>query len=61
VVEKIDPRGKKYYWIAGGRQVFSKRGDTDIKAVWNSHISITPMHLDLTDYASMNLIRKWKL
>jgi 5'-nucleotidase len=61
VVEKIDPRGKKYYWIAGGRQAYSKRGDTDIKAVSNSYISITPMHLDLTDYASMNLIRKWKL
>jgi 5'-nucleotidase len=61
VVEKIDPRGKKYYWIAGGRQVFSKRGETDIKAVSNFYISITPMHLDLTDYASMDLIRKWKL
>jgi len=61
VVEKIDPRGKKYYWIAGGRQAYSKRGDTDIKAVSNSYISITPMHLDFTDYASMNLIRKWKL
>jgi len=61
VVEKIDPRGKKYYWIAGGRQVFSKRGETDIKAVSNFYISITPMHLDLTAYASMDLLRKWKL
>lgn len=61
VVEKVDPRGKKYYWIAGGRQVFSEAGDTDIKAVSNSYISITPMHLDLTDYASMDLLKKWKL
>jgi len=61
VVEKMDPRGKRYYWIAGGRQTFSKKGDTDIKAVTNSYISITPMHLDLTDYASMDLLKKWKL
>ena len=61
VVEKVDPRGKKYYWIAGGRQVFKKKGDTDIEAVSNSYISITPMHLDLTDYASIRGLRKWRL
>ena len=61
VVEKIDPRGKKYFWIAGGRQDFLKQGETDIKAVSNSYISITPMHLDLTDYASIGLLKKWKL
>ena len=61
VVEKVDPRGKKYYWIAGGRQVFRKKGDTDIEAVSNSYISITPMHLDLTDYASIRELRKWRL
>ncbi|MGQ9646803.1 MAG: 5'/3'-nucleotidase SurE [Thermodesulfobacteriota bacterium] len=61
VVEKVDPRGKKYYWIAGGRQIYSKKGGTDIEAVSNACISITPMHLDLTDYASMDLLKKWKL
>jgi 5'-nucleotidase len=61
VVEKVDPRGKKYYWIAGGRQAFKKKGDTDIEAVSNSYISITPMHLDLTDYASIRELRKWRL
>ena len=61
VVEKVDPRGKKYYWIAGGRQVFAKRGETDIEAVSNSYISITPLHLDLTDYGSIGTLKKWKL
>jgi len=61
VVEKVDPRGKKYYWIAGGRQVFMKKGDTDIEAVSNSYISITPLHLDLTDYAAIGVLKKWKL
>jgi 5'-nucleotidase len=61
VVEKVDPRGKKYYWIAGGRQGFTKEGETDIEAVSNSYISITPLHLDLTDYASIDVLKKWKL
>jgi 5'-nucleotidase len=61
VVEKVDPRGKKYYWIAGGREVFTKREDTDVEAVSNSYISITPLHLDLTDYASIGLLKKWRL
>jgi len=57
----VDPRGKKYYWIAGGRQVFTKEGETDIEAVSKSYISITPLHLDLTDYASIDVLKKWKL
>jgi 5'-nucleotidase len=61
VVEKVDPRGKKYYWIAGGRQAFTKKGETDIEAVSNSCISITPLHLDLTDYASIDVLKRWKL
>jgi 5'-nucleotidase len=61
VVEKVDPRGKKYYWIAGAREAFAKRGGTDVEAVSNSYISITPLHLDLTDYASIGLLKKWRL
>jgi 5'-nucleotidase len=61
VVEKVDPRGKKYYWIAGGRQGFAQRGDTDIEAVSDFYISITPLHLNLTDDASIGVLKKWRL
>jgi len=61
VVEKMDPRGKKYYWIGEGRLTFDQRGDTDFEAVSNSYISITPLHLDLTNYSSIHLLKKWKL
>jgi len=59
VIEKVDPRGKKYYWIGGGQLVFDKRGDTDFEAVSNASVSITPLHLDLTDYASIPILKKW--
>jgi 5'-nucleotidase len=61
VIEKVDPRGKKYYWIGSGQLVFDKRVDTDFEAVSNSSISITPLHLDLTHYPSMQQLRKWRL
>jgi len=61
VIEKVDPRGKKYYWIGSDQLVFEKRGDTDFEAVSNSYISITPLHLDLTSYPSIQELEKWKL
>ena len=61
VVEKVDPRGKKYYWIGGGTMVYDQRGDTDFEAISNSYISITPLHIDLTNYSSIQELRKWRL
>jgi 5'-nucleotidase len=61
IVEKTDPRGRKYYWVGEGPLIPDQRGNTDIEAVSNSHISITPLHIDLTHYASIQELRKWKL
>lgn len=60
VVEKVDPRGRKYYWIGGGEWIFDQRKDTDFAAVSNSHISVTPLRLDLTNYVSIRELREWK-
>lgn len=61
VVEKVDPRGKKYYWIGGGQMVFDRRADTDFEALSDGCISITPLHIDLTDYGVVGKLKKWKL
>ncbi len=61
VVEKIDPRGRKYYWIGGGQLLFEKGGNTDVEAVSKSCISITPLNLDLTRYSSIRELKKWKI
>ena len=60
VVEEIDPEGQKYYWIRGHRGIESMKG-TDFEAVSNRHISITPLHLDLTDYSCFEEMKGWKL
>jgi 5'-nucleotidase len=52
IVEKLDPRGRKYYWIAGTPEWKYEDG-TDQAAVHDGWVSITPLHLDLTDYPGL--------
>jgi 5'-nucleotidase len=49
IVEKTDPRGRRYFWIAGTPEWQLDEG-TDHAALAAGKISITPLHLDLTDY-----------
>ncbi len=49
IVEKVDPRGRKYYWIAGYPEWEGSEG-TDQHAVAAGYVAVTPLHLDLTDY-----------
>jgi 5'-nucleotidase len=52
VEEKLDPRGRKYYWIGGSPQWQMDVG-TDHEAVSSGRISVTPLHLDLTYYPGL--------
>ncbi len=61
VIEKTDPRGRKYYWIGSGQFIFDEKKDTDFEAVSRGFISVTPLHLDLTHYGSICLLKKWKI
>lgn len=49
IVEKIDPRGRKYYWIGGNELRFLSIEDSDLVAVSEGFVSVTPIKLDLTD------------
>lgn len=55
----LDPRGLPYYWIGGDRPSGHLLEGTDIHAVLNNRISITPMMLDLTNYRMLNELGKW--
>lgn len=61
IVEKIDPRGRKYYWIGGGELGFPDEPGTDFAAIKAGCVSVTPLHLDLTNYESMESIQALKL
>lgn len=60
VIEKVDPRGQQYFWIAGDRKSWARKAPSDHEAVLNHCISITPLHLDLTDYPTFENLKKWK-
>ena len=60
VVEKIDPRGIRYFWIAGERESWARRKPSDHDAVSNKMVSISPLHLDLTDYPALKALKGWE-
>lgn len=53
VAEKIDPRGQRYFWIAGTPEWQDEAG-SDHDAIQSGRISVTPLHLDLTDYGRLD-------
>jgi 5'-nucleotidase len=50
IVERTDPRGKKYYWIGGDNLGFAHEEGTDCMAVHEGFVSVTPLQVDLTNY-----------
>lgn len=57
LVKREDPRGRPYYWIGGQPPSGIAEPGTDIGALASGHISITPLLLDLTDYAKLDLLK----
>ena len=59
LVERLDPRGRRYYWIGGNVPTGLVEEGTDIGALAAGDISVTPIRLDLTDEARMDELRTW--
>lgn len=58
--ETADPWGRRHYWIGGGTPVLDEGEDTDVQAVQSGWISVTPLHLDRTNYGALDyLSRGW--
>jgi 5'-nucleotidase len=52
-----DPKGKRHYWLGGSQFHMEREEDSDVQAVHDGYISITPIHLDLTNYEALNFLR----
>lgn len=59
--KRIDPRGRSYYWMGGSLVANDNKTDTDIYAVEQGYIAITPIHFDLTNYTIMDMIKQWSI
>lgn len=55
------PWGEKHYWIGGGKPYWEQGEDMDMQAVLEGYVSVTPVHLDMTNYSALEVLRKtWK-
>ena len=61
LVERRDPRGRSYYWIGGDPPGGVPDSGTDIGALAEGYVSVTPLSLDLTDHAALDELREWDL
>src|SRR5262245_13225495 len=60
-VERVDPNGRKYYWLTGEFINFDKGKDTDVWALANNYVSVVPVQFDLTNYVLKTKLQKlWK-
>lgn len=51
--KRTDPRGYNYYWFGLGEMVETPSHATDLEAVADGYVTVTPLHLDLTHEPSI--------
>lgn len=61
IIQKLDPRGQRYYWIGEQFPTSQAQKGSDFCAVKKGLVSITPLHLDFTNYACIEELNKWKI
>jgi 5'-nucleotidase len=57
LVKGTDPRGYDYYWFGLGPMLHTPAHSTDLEAITDGYISVTPLHLDLTHGPSMDTLK----
>jgi len=61
VEARRDPVGRTYYWLGGDEPEDGLEEGTDVLAVREGFISVTPVHLDLTAHSAIEHVRSWPL
>ncbi len=62
IKEVISPRGDTHYWIGGGQHFHEHGEGMDMQAIKEGYVSITPIHLDMTNYEALEYLgRTWDL
>ncbi|MEN6409926.1 MAG: 5'/3'-nucleotidase SurE [Anaerolineaceae bacterium] len=59
LVRRLDPRNRPYYWIGGDVPTGIPEEGTDIGALAEGYVSVTPMQLDLTDTRGLESMQSW--
>ena len=59
IAKMKDPWGRPIYWIGGGSVTWSEGEGTDVAAVREGYVSVTPLHLDITHQARLDDAERW--
>jgi len=59
IIDKTDPRGRKYFWLGSEEPQHYDEPGTDFHAIKRQHVSVTPLHLDLTNHKSLAILSEW--
>jgi 5'-nucleotidase len=59
--ERVDPRGRPYYWIGGDAPTGVPERGTDVGALAEGFVSVTPLQLDLTAFRALTDLNAWQL
>ena len=54
-----DPRGRSHYWIGGGEPRWDRLEGTDMAAIHDGFVAVTPVHLDLTHHRALAQMADW--
>lgn len=61
-VERLDPNGRKYYWMTGNFVNFDKGEDNDEWAIANNYVSVVPCQFDLTAHSAISVLNEeWEI
>jgi 5'-nucleotidase len=59
--KRIDPYGRNYYWLTGNLMDVDNSLELDQAAIKNNYVSVSPIHFDLSDYQTFDVMKEWKL
>lgn len=61
IVTREDPSGRPYYWLSGSLREEVPDPGSDVHAILENYISVTPVHLDMTAYGLLEQVKGWNL
>jgi 5'-nucleotidase len=58
---RTHPRGGVYYWMVGEMRTEEEGAETDVAALADRYVTVTPLRFDLTDHGRLDDVRRWGL
>lgn len=60
--KRVDPNGRRYFWMVGNFVNFDKGEDNDEWAIANNYVSVVPCQFDLTAYSAIPVLNEeWSI